>query len=281
MKRKIKIGMGQLLVEGGEPGRNLDRAEKMIVEAAQKGCHIVLLPETLDLGWTHPSVFKEAQPIPGPYSDRLCALAKKLGIYVCAGLTELSGKKTYNSALLINAAGEIIVKYHKINALTVEHPFYGIGQTLNVVDTEFGKIGVNICADNYIDGLPIGHTLARMGAQLILSPSSWTVDYSVDETVDPYREKWIKPYSILAKAYDLVLVGTTSVGYIVGGPYEGKKMVGCSLAVGKHGIIARGQFNEFAGELIVADIEIPERKEKGTEIGQMLLKKGYRYEEVI
>ena len=78
-----------------------------------------------------------------------------------------------------------------------------------------------------------------------------------------------------------MLVGTTSVGYIVGGPYEGKKMVGCSLAVGKHGIIARGQFNEFAGELIVADIEIPERKEKGTEIGQMLLKKGYRYEEVI
>lgn len=281
MKRKIKIGMGQLLVEGGEPGRNLDRAEKMIVEAAQKGCHIVLLPETLDLGWTHPSAFKEAQPIPGPYSDRLCAAAKEHGIFVCAGLTEKMPQKRHNTAILINSAGEILVKYHKINELTVEHPYYDIGQVLNVVDTEFGKIGVNICADNYIDGLPIGHTLARMGAQLILSPSSWTVDYSVDETVDPYREKWIKPYSILAKAYDLVIVGTTSVGYIVGGPYEGKKMVGCSLAVGKNGIIARGQFNEFAGELIVADIEIPQRQEKGTEIGQMLLKKGYRYEEVI
>ncbi len=281
MKRKVKIGMGQLLVEGGEPARNMDRAEKMIIEASQKGCQIILLPETLDLGWTHPSVLKEAQPIPGPYSDRLCAAAKKFGIFVCAGLTEKMPQKRHNTALLINSKGEIIVKYHKINELTVEHPFYDIGQSLSVVDTEFGKIGVNICADNYIDGLPIGHTLARMGAQLILSPSSWTVDYSVDETMDPYREKWIKPYSILAKAYDLVIVGTTSVGYIVGGPYEGKKMVGCSLAVDKSGIIARGLFNEFAGELIIADVEIPERNEKGTEIGQMLLKKGYRYEEVI
>jgi len=281
MSKKMKIGMGQLLVEGGEPLRNLERAEKMVEEASKKGCDLILLPETFDFGWTHPSALKEAQPIPGPYSERLCAVATENRIYICAGLTEKGETKNYNTALFIDSEGKILVKYHKINELTVEHPYYAIGQHLSVIDTEFGKVGVNICADNYIDGLPIGHTLARMGAQLILSPSSWTVDYSVDETVDPYREKWIKPYSILAKAYDLVIVGTTSVGYIVGGPYEGKKMIGCSLAVGKNGIIARGQFNEFAGELVIADITIPERKEKGTEIGQMLLKKGYKFEEVI
>lgn len=281
MRQTMKIGMGQLLVEGGEADRNLDRAERMIQEAAQQNCDLILLPETMDLAWTHPSALHEAQPIPGKCSDRLCESARRHGVYVCGGLTELEHTRRFNTAILINPAGEILLKYHKINLLGVEQPFYSIGQSLNVIDTEFGKIGLNICADNYMDGLPIGHTLARMGAQVILSPSSWTVDYLVDETVDPYREKWIKPYTILAKAYDLAIVGTTSVGYIVGGPYEGKKMVGCSLAVNKNGIIARGQFNEFAGDLIVADIPIPERKEKGTEIGQMLLKKGYRFEEVI
>jgi predicted amidohydrolase len=281
MKKRIRIGMGQLLVEGGEPLRNMERAEKMIQEAAGKKCDLILLPETFDLGWTHPSALREAQPIPGPYSDLLCDWARRYQIYICGGLTEKGEGQIYNTALLIDSSGTILSQYHKINELAVEHPFYSIGQKLSVIDTEYGKIGVNICADNYIDGLPIGHTLARMGAQLILSPSSWTVDYHVDETKDPYREKWIKPYSILARAYDLVIVGTTSVGYIVGGPYEGKKMVGCSLAVGKEGIIARGEFNEFAGELIMADIKIPQRKEKGTEIGQMLLKKGYRFEEVI
>ena len=278
MQNQIKIGMGQLLVEGGEPERNLDRAEKMIEEAAHKGCEIILLPEVMDLGWTHPSALNEAEPIPGPRSNRLSDWARGYGLYICAGLTEKLQDKQYNTALFINPGGDILLKYHKINLLTVEQPFYSVGEQLSAVDTPFGRIGVNICADNYLDGLHIGHTLARMGSQLILSPSSWTVDYSVDETQDPYKEKWIKPYSILAKLYDLVIVGTTSVGYIVGGPYEGKKMIGCSLAVDRNGIIAQGKFNEFAGELITVDIRMPERLEKGTAIGDMLKKKGYSFD---
>lgn len=273
--------MGQLLVEGGEPARNLERAERMIHRAAQEACQIVLLPETMDLGWTHPSALSEAQPIPGPRSEALSVAARRNRVWVCAGLTESAGPARYNAAVLIDADGQIVTTYRKINTLTVEQPFYEVGQRLSVVDTPFGKIGLNICADNYLDGLPIGHALARMGAQVILSPSSWTVDYSIDETTDPYRDKWIKPYSILARAYDLVMVGTTSVGYIVGGPYEGKKMVGCSLCVGKDGIVAQGRFNEFAGELIVADVEVPDRPVRGTAIGQMLREKGFRYEEVI
>jgi hypothetical protein len=71
------------------------------------------------------------------------------------------------------------------------------------------------------------------------------------------------------------------VGYIVGGPYEGKKMVGCSLAVGKDGIIARGRFNEFAGELILTSFQVPQRVEKGTAIGEKLKQKGFRFEELV
>ncbi|RSK45008.1 carbon-nitrogen hydrolase family protein [Hymenobacter rigui] len=272
----IRVGMGQLLVEGGEPERNLERAEHMIAEAAGQQCDVVLLPETLDFAWTHPSALTEAQPIPGPYSDRLCQAALRHNLYLCAGLTERAPNgRNYNAAILINPQGEIICKYHKINLLEVELPFYAVGQTLNVVDTPLGKIGVNICADNFLDGLPIGHTLARMGAEFILSPSSWTVDYSITEEHDPYREKWIKPYSILAQLYNVSVVGTTSVGYIVGGPYEGKKSVGCSLAVDASGIRARGTFNEFAGDLVVADLPRPVRPEQGTQIGQMLQRKGY------
>ncbi|MET4105064.1 carbon-nitrogen hydrolase family protein [Hymenobacter sp. UYP22] len=277
----IRVGMGQLLVEGGEPERNLERAERMIAEAAARHCDVVLLPETLDFAWTHPSALTEAQPIPGPYSDRLCQAARQHQFYICAGLTERAPDgRNYNAAILINPQGEIICKYHKINLLEVELPFYAVGQTLNVVDTPLGKIGVNICADNFLDGLPIGHTLARMGAEFILSPSSWTVDYSITEEDDPYREKWVKPYSILAQLYNVSVVGTTSVGYIVGGPYEGKKSVGCSLAVDASGIRAQGTFNEFAGELVVADLPRPVRAEQGTQIGQMLQRKGFRFDKL-
>ena len=277
----LRVGMGQLLVEGGEPARNLARAVEMIAQAAAQSCDLVLLPETLDFAWTHPSALAEAQPIPGPLSDQLCAAAVQHGLYVCAGLTERAADgRNYNAAILINPQGEIIVKYHKINLLSVEQPFYAVGQTLNVVDTPLGKIGVNICADNYLDGLPIGHTLARMGAEFIVAPASWTVDYSVTEEHDPYQEKWVRPFSILAKLYNVVVISTTSVGYIVGGPYEGKKSVGCSLAVDANGVQAQGTFNEFAGELVVANLARPHRPERGTDIGLMLQRKGYQFDQL-
>lgn len=273
----LRIGLGQLLVEGGEPARNLARATALMAQAAAQKCDLVLLPETLDFAWTHPSALYEAQPIPGPFSDVLCQAAAQHGIYVCAGLTERAADgRNFNAALLIDPQGNILLKYHKINLLSVELPFYAVGQTLNVVDTPLGKIGVNICADNYLDGLAIGHTLARMGAEFILAPASWTVDYSLTEEHDPYQEKWVKPFSILAQLYNVVVVSTTSVGYIVGGPYEGKKSVGCSLAVDAHGVQARGTFNEFASELVVATLNRPHRPERGTQIGEMLQRKGYR-----
>jgi predicted amidohydrolase len=280
---KLKVAMIQLLVEGGEPERNMERALKYIAIAAKENIDIALLPETLDLAWTHPSVFNEAEPIPGKRSEMLSAAAKKHGIHICAGLTERDGDKIFNTAILINDKGEIILKHRKINLLwNVEYPqFYAVGQTLNVIDTQWGKIGMNICADNYIDGLHIGHALARMGAQVILSPSSWTVDYSIVEGTDPYKEKWIKPYKILASYYDLVVLSSTSVGYIVGGPYEGKKMIGCSLAVDKTGVIAQGEFNEFSSDVKVVEFEVPERKAMGTAIGAMLQKRGFKFDELL
>jgi predicted amidohydrolase len=274
---RIKIGMAQLLVEGGEPERNLSRAEILVQEAAAKSCDIVILPETIDFAWTHPSVFDEALPIPGKYSDFFCKLAKQYNLFICVGLTERNCDKLYNTAVLINNNGEIILKHSKINLLEVEHPFYEVGHNISVVDTKFGKIGLNICADNYQDALSIGHTIGRMGAQILLSPSSWTVDYSITEEVDPYNDKWEKPLSSLASLFNMLVISTTSVGYIVGGPYEGKKMVGCSIAVDKTGILTKGQFNEFAGELIVVESDVPQKSMKGTQISDFLRSQGISY----
>src|SRR6187402_125310 len=146
----MRIGMAQLLVEGGEPDRNLERAAKLVRQAKAEQCDLVLLPEALDLAWTHPSALTEAEPIPGRFSDFFCRLAAELGIWLCLGLTEKRNNKIYNAALLINDKGEIRHVYHKINLLEVEFPFYEPGRALTVVETPFGNIGINICADNYL-----------------------------------------------------------------------------------------------------------------------------------
>ena len=278
-REKIKIAMGQLLVEGGEPWRNFERAKKMIEKASKENCDIILLPEAIDFAWTHPSLYNEAEPIPGKFSDFFCNLAKKNNIFICLGLTEkISKNNFYNSALLINRTGKILINYHKINLLDVEQPFYEVGDHLRVVDTEFGRLGINICADNYKNSVHIGKTLASMGAKIILSPSAWTVDHSITEIDEPYGEKWIKPLSYIAKMYEILVVSTTSVGYIVGGPYEGKKMIGCSLAVNKDGIIKKGKFNEFAGDLVIFNSKIPKNQEIGTDLNNRILKKGFKPE---
>jgi predicted amidohydrolase len=273
----MKIAMAQLLVEGGEPERNLQRAEKLIVNATQLGADLVLLPETLDLAWTHPSVYTEAQSVPGAFSNFFCSIASTNKIWLCLGLTEKVDNGFYNTALLINDKGTIVYKYRKVNLLEVEQPFYMPGTWVSVIDTPFGRLGINICADNYIESLHIGRALAHMGAQIILAPSSWTVDHFVTEEMDPYRDKWIKPLRMLATEYEIPVVSTTSVGYIVGGPYEGKKMIGCSLAVDRFGNITQGEFNEFAGDLKVIELQLGEGKLKGTQFGDMLKRKGHKF----
>ena len=260
----ITIGMGQLLVEGGEPERNLDRAAEMIKDAAGQGCDIVLLPECLDLAWTHDSCRAEAQPIPGIYSDQFCQIAQEYQIHICCGLTEFDSDAVFNTAILVDDHGEILLKYRKINVLEVARGMYQTGQSLSVVDTRFGKIGVNICSDNYENSLDIGFVLARMGAQLILSPSSWTTNYFITEVDNPYGEKWIGPYRTLAELFNLVIINATSVGTIVGGPYQGMKMVGCSLAVGPTGVLAQGDYNEFTGDLVVVTFSMPPLRRPGT-----------------
>jgi predicted amidohydrolase len=252
----MKIAVCQLLVEGGEPERNLSRAKLYIEKAMQSNVELIVLPETMDLGWTHPSVYSDSMPIPGDRSLFFSDLAMKYSVFICVGLTEKNNNQFCNTAILINPEGEIILKHRKINLLNVELPFYERGESLSIVNTSFGKIGVNICADNYYDSICLGHSLAKMGAQLIISPCAWTVDHFITEQDNPYYDKWLKPLNELATVNKIPVVTATSVGYIVGGPYEGKKMVGCSLIVEKDGVVHQGVFNEFSSSLIILDLEI-------------------------
>ena len=278
MSKKVKIAMGQLLVEGAEPKRNLKRAKDMISTASKRGADLIVLPETIDFAWTHPSLQKEALPIPGDFSNFFVNLAKKNNIHICVGLTEKVKDSFFNTALLINRVGKIILKHRKINLLDVEQPFYKVGNKLEVVDTEFGKIGVNICADNYKNSTHLGKSLGHMGSDIILSPSAWTVDHSVTEADDPYKDKWEKPLTHIANMFEIPVISVTSVGYIVGGPYEGKKQIGGSMAVTSDGKVRKCKFNEFAGDLSFVSLDIDPKKKKGTALLDNLEKRGFKSE---
>ena len=274
---KFKLAMGQMLVEGGKVEANLKRAEDMITGASHENCQVIVLPECLDLGWTHPSARQLAKMIPGETSDRLCEAAKSNGIMVVAGITEREGNRVYNSAVLIDQSGRILLKHRKINELSIAHDLYSIGNVLSVAETELGTIGVNICADNFKSSLAIGHIQARMGAHFIFSPSAWAVDADHDDSKDPYGKEWETAYSVLCKLYGITLVGVSNVGWIEAGPWKGKKVIGCSLAVDPYGkVLARGPYGHDAEALITIELQAKPRDVKGTEYTDFLKKQDYQ-----
>src|SRR4029077_16356411 len=251
-----RIGMAQMLVWGAQPAANLDRAEAAIHDAAGKGCRLIVLPECMDLGWTDPSARRLAQPIPGPHSQRLARSAKQTGMFVVAGLVERAGDQLYNAAVLIDPRGQILLVHRKINELDIAHDLYATGDRLAVAHTELGTLGISICADNFPNSLAIGHVLARMGAQLLLSPSAWAVDADYDNLAKPYGARWRRAYRELGRLYDLPVIGVSNVGWLTDGPWKGRKAIGCSLATNNRGeILAEGPYGESAEALIVVDVE--------------------------
>jgi predicted amidohydrolase len=274
---KYPVAMAQILVQCGQPEQNLRRAVASIHAAAKRGCRVVVLPECLDCGWTDPSARQLAQPIPGPHSDRLADAARGAGVFVAAGLVERCGEKLFNAAVLIDPAGEIRLLHRKINELDVAHDLYSIGDRLGVAETPLGVLGLDICADNFADSLAIGHVLARMGAQVILSPSAWAVDADHDNAAEPYGGLWRTSYRELARLYDLTVIGVSNVGWLTAGPWKGRKAIGCSLAVGPGGaILAEGPYGDSAEALVVVEVEPRAPIAKGTLFADALRARGYQ-----
>ena len=270
------LAMGQMLVEPGEAERNLDRAKQMVEQAARQGAQVVVLPECLDLGWAYPGARELAQPIPGPHTQALAQSARKAGIHVVAGLTERAGDRLYNAAVLISPGGEILLKHRKINELDIALDLYSIGDSLAVAGTPLGTVGIPICADNFPDSLVLGHALARMGAQILLSPSAWAIEADHDNRRQPYGSLWLGSYTTLAKLYNLTVVGVSNVGWLTAGPWQGRKCIGCSLAVGPGGrVLAQGPYGETAESLITIEVELAAPAAAGTAIAEMLSRKGY------
>ncbi|MCP5116230.1 MAG: carbon-nitrogen hydrolase family protein [bacterium] len=277
MEESFRLGMGQMLVTGGQPELNLERAAAMIVQAASQRCRVVVLPECLDLGWTWPTTRAEAQPIPGTRSGILAAAARQHRLYVVAGLAERAGDRCYNAALLISPEGEILSHHRKINELTIAHGIYDTGDRLAVHHTPLGVWGVNICADNFPSSLALAHSLARMGCRLLLSPCAWAVDGDHDNSRNPYGDLWMNSYTQLATLYDMTVVGVSCVGRLTAGPWKGRKCIGCSLAVGPGGkVLAQGPYGESAEQLMVIDVETAAGAVRGADIAPMLESRGYR-----
>ncbi len=263
----IKLALIQMKVVGGELDQNLQHAAEQIARAAGEGAQLALLPEVMDLGWTHPSAKTMAYLVPGGKTfEQLASAARENQIYVVAGIVEKDGEKTYNTAVLIAPDGELLLKHRKLYELDIAHDLYDQGDRLNVCHTELGTIGLMVCADAATRDKVIQRSLGYMGADMILSPSSWAVVADHDNESNPYGNEWRRNYKSVASEYKMWIIGVSNVGWLTAGPWKDWKCIGCSLVIDPDGKeVLQAPYGADADTIIYLDVETRERPARGTD----------------
>lgn len=149
----------------------------MIRSAAKDAAQLIVLPECVwpayCIGSKGDYFAARSAGMPGheTFVDQLAAWARQSRIMICAGYVENVGRRLLNTACLISRSGELLGTYRKCFLWDFDHDWFEPGDRIEPFDTEFGRIGMMICADNRLPEIPA--TLVARGAQLILQPTAW------------------------------------------------------------------------------------------------------------
>jgi predicted amidohydrolase len=150
----------------------LDRALVLADEAVAGGAELVLMPEALFpayyLGGEDPAAsWREADPRPV-----FSGYAANRRIHLAAGLVLEEGGALFNGAVLWGPDGGELLRTFKSNLWHFDGRYVLPGSSFPVADTEFGRVGMMVCADGRIP--EISRILALKGARLILDLTNLT-----------------------------------------------------------------------------------------------------------
>ncbi|KAM4795109.1 omega-amidase NIT2 [Rhinophrynus dorsalis] len=179
---KFRLALVQLFVTPVKSD-NLKRACQLIKEAAQKGAHIVALPECFNSPYGTKYFPEYAEKIPGESTEMMSQVAKECGIYLIGGsIPEEDAGKLYNTCAVFGPDGTLLVKHRKIHLFNIDVPgkirfqeseTLSPGNSFSVFDTPYCKIGIGICYDMRFAELAQLYT--RKGCQLLVYPGAFNM----------------------------------------------------------------------------------------------------------
>ena len=171
------------MASGPSVPANLAEAERLIQVAAAAGAKLVALPENFAIMGLKETDKVEVREHPGkgPIQRFLAAQAKKHGIWLVGGSVPLECAdpgKVYNSCLVYDDKGKQVARYDKIHLFGLdlgnehyrEEDSIQPGDTVMVLESPFGRIGLSICYD-----LRFPELYRAMGdVDIILVPAAFT-----------------------------------------------------------------------------------------------------------
>jgi nitrilase len=185
----LKVAVAQVGSVLFDTASTLLRVERLCEEAASAGARLVVFPEALlggypkglDFGTVVGSrseagremfarYFKGAVSCPGEETEMLAEWARRLELHIVVGVVERDGGTLYCTSLLFSPEG-LVGKHRKLMPTAMERLIWGMGDgsTMQVVETEIGRIGMAICWENY---MPLYRQhLYEQGVQLWCAPT--------------------------------------------------------------------------------------------------------------
>ena len=187
----VKVGPVQMSCTADKQA-NTSKAIARVREAAAKGAQIVCLQELFTSLYfcdvEDYENFKLAEPVPGPTSDALAAVAGELGVVIIASLFEKRAQGLYhNTTAVLDADGKYLGKYRKMHIPddpAYYEKFYFTPGDLGykVFKTKFATLGVLICWDQWYP--EAARITSLMGAEVLFYPTAIGWATSQDEATN-------------------------------------------------------------------------------------------------
>lgn len=159
---------------------NINKAEKMVREAADNDANIILLPELFERQYfcqeKRYDYYDYALPLEkNPAVNRFKEVAKELGVVIPVSFYERDIDRLFNTVAMIDADGRVLGIYRKTHIpddhFYQEKFYFTPGDTgFKVFDTRFGCIGVGICWDQWFP--ETARCMAVQGAEMLLYPTA-------------------------------------------------------------------------------------------------------------
>ncbi len=137
-----------------------------ISDAQRQGVDLLVFPETFipnypyfanwqvpaTIGDQHLRLYEQSVEVPGPVTHAVGAAAAAAGMVVVLGINERDGGSLYNTQVIFDADGSLILKRRKVMPTYHERMIWGWGDgsDLKVVDTAVGRVGPLICWEHYM-----------------------------------------------------------------------------------------------------------------------------------
>ena len=247
-----------------DQSKNTEKTFSAIRAAASKGAQVICLQELFQSIYfcyeENPSFFDLAQTIPGPLTNKLGDLAKELRVVIIASMFEKRAAGIFhNTTAVIDADGQFLGKYRKMHIPDdpgyYEKYYFTPGDLGYLVfDTQFAKIGVLVCWDQWYP--EAARLTALKGAEVLVYPTAigWDLEEKNNEINLEQYQAWQTIQRSHSVANGIPVISVNRVGIEHGQQFWGGSFV--SNAFGR--VIFHASHDQEEVAIVAVDVDSSE-----------------------